>query len=230
MHPTDDIAMASIIFQEQLEVPGDIESLADFRRWAISDRFPERGRIDYISGHIEVDMSPESLYMHSGVKVELVRVLAQLTREQDSGELHSDRVRISSVPADLSAEPDVIFLSHDSIDSGRVQFVEKAGRADDAIEIEGGPDLVVEIVSDSSAGKDTKRLPAAYFNAGVQEFWLIDARRDDLAFHIHHRGSSSFEPVAVDEGEYQQSEVFSCRFRLTRKRNRRGRWTYNLET
>ena len=220
--------MASIIFQEQLEVPGDIGSLADFRRWATSDGFPDQGRIDYIAGCIEVDMSPESLYTHGGLKVELVRVLAQLVRDDDLGELYTDHARISSVPADLSAEPDIIFLSHASIDSASVQFVEKANRADDAIEIEGGPDLVVEIVSDSSVSKDTKRLPAAYFSAGVREFWLIDARSDDLAFCIHRRGSSAFEPVDVDE--YQQSDVFSRRFRLTRKRNRRGRWAYELQS
>ena len=220
--------MASIIFQEQLEVPGDIGSLADFRRWAASDSFPDQGRIDYVSGCIEVDMQPMPLYSHGGVRVEVASVLAQLVKQGDLGEVYFGRTRISSVPADLSAEPDIIFLSHDSIDSASVQFVEKVNRADDAIEIEGGPDLVVEIVSDSSVSKDTKRLPAAYFSAGVREFWLIDARSDDLAFCIHRRGSSAFEPVDVDE--YQQSDVFSRRFRLTRKRNRRGRWAYELQS
>jgi Uma2 family endonuclease len=35
--------------------------------------------------------------------------------------------------------------------------------------VEGGPDLVVEIVSDSSEEKDLDRLPRAYFSAGVRE-------------------------------------------------------------
>ncbi len=222
--------MASIIFQEQLEVPGGIDSLAEFRRWATSDRFPERGRIDYVSGYIEVDMQPMPLYSHGGVRVEVAMVLAELVKQGGMGECYFGRTRFSSVPADLSAEPDVIFLSHDSIDSGRVQFVEKAGRTDDVIEIEGGPDLVFEIVSNSSVNNDTKRLPAAYFSAGVREFWLIDARGDDLIFHIHRRGSSAFEPVDVENNDYQKSEVFARRFRLTRKRNRRGRWAYELQS
>ena len=222
--------MASIIFQEQLEVPGDIGSLADFRRWATSDSFPDQGRIDYVTGHIEVDMSPDSLYTHGAVKIEIAGVIWQLLKKLDLGELYTDHARVSSVPASLSAEPDVVFLSHDSIDSGRVQFVEKAGRTDDVIEIEGGPDLVVEIVSNSSVNNDTKRLPAAYFSAGVREFWLIDARGDDLIFHIHRRGSDSFEPVDIEDKDYQQSTVFSRRFRLTRNRNRHGRWIYDLET
>jgi hypothetical protein len=45
------------------------------------------------------------------------------------------------------------------------------------IEVEGAADLVVEILSDSSVGKDTRRLPEAYAKAGVGELWLVDARR-----------------------------------------------------
>ena len=37
----------TVVFEEQVEIPTDIQSLADFRRWALSDDFPERGRIDY---------------------------------------------------------------------------------------------------------------------------------------------------------------------------------------
>jgi Uma2 family endonuclease len=42
------------------------------------------------------------------------------------------------------------------------------------IDVEGPPDLIVEIVSDTSVAKDTRRLPEAYFRAGVAEFWLAD--------------------------------------------------------
>jgi Uma2 family endonuclease len=53
--------------------------------------------------------------------------------------------------------------------------------------LEVAPDLIVEIVSDTSVRKDTERLPVSYFAAGVGEFWLIDARRDPLEFLIHRR-------------------------------------------
>ena len=35
---------------------------------------------------------------------------------------------------------------------------------------------MAEIVGDASVGKDRRRLPPAYFAAGVMEFWLSDAR------------------------------------------------------
>src|SRR3954452_17347403 len=64
-----------VVFEEQLEVPLGIASLEDFRRWAVSDEFPERWRIDYLAGRIKVDMSPENLFFHSKPRTEISRVL-----------------------------------------------------------------------------------------------------------------------------------------------------------
>ena len=54
--------VVTVRFEDQVDIPMDIRSLADFRRWATSDRFPESGRIDYVLARIEVDMSPEDLH------------------------------------------------------------------------------------------------------------------------------------------------------------------------
>jgi len=67
----------TIRFEDSVEIPLNIRSLADFRRWATSDAFPEQGRIDYVAGSIEVDMSPEDLHTHGKLKTELVAVLWQ---------------------------------------------------------------------------------------------------------------------------------------------------------
>lgn len=207
----------------------DIRSLADFRRWALSDEFPERGRIDYIAGRIEVDMSPETFFSHGGLKGEIHGTLLQLVKRLDLGYLRTDRTRISSVPADLSSEPDVVFISQEALASGRVQLISQAGaEGEEFIEVEGGPDLVVEVVSRSSVKKDTKRLPQAYFHAGVREFWLADARREPFVFRIHTRGESGFEAVAVDSEGFQPSAVLNCRFRLDWHRDRLGHWAFDL--
>ena len=168
---------SSVIFEERVEIPY-FHSLAEFRAWALSDDFPERGRIDYIGGRIEVDMSPENLFFHGSIKTEVVRVLGNIVRSAGGGYLFSDRTRVSSPDADLSAEPDVVYLSAETIDSGRVRLVPSAGGEPDSyVELEGAPDLVVEIVSDSSVAKDTKRLPISYWRAGIAEF--ADLRRQE---------------------------------------------------
>jgi len=219
----------TLVLEEQIEVPMDLRCLADFRRWATSDAFPERGRIDYIAGRIDVDMSPEDLHTHGKLKIELVRVLSQRVKKDELGELYSDRTRASCAEADLSVEPDVVFVSESSLDTGRVRLVPKAGGgADRYVELEGPPDLIVEIVSDASARKDTDRLPAAYFQAGVAEFWLIDARGKDLLFRIHRRGPSEYEPAERDADGYQRSVVLNRSYRLERGRNARGRLLFDL--
>ncbi len=218
----------SILIEDQIEIP-PIVNLADFRRWVFSDQFPETGRIDFVSGRIEVDMSPEDLHTHGTLKVELVRVFANRVRALDLGELYSDRARVSCTDADFSVEPDIVFVSHESFDSDRVRLVPKSGGQQDRyIELEGAPDLIVEIVSDSSVRKDTVRLPAAYWQAGVAEYWLIDARTDDLLFRIHHRGGAAYKPVPIDDGGVQYSHVLDCSYRLERTRNRHGRLQYTL--
>lgn len=219
----------TIVFEELFEMPLDIESLADFRRWALSDAFPERGRIDFIEGRIEVDMSAEDLFTHGNVKTEIVGVIWQRVKTGELGHLFTDRTRISTAQADLSAEPDIVFVSEHSIDRGQVRFVPRTGgQGERYIEIEGGPDLIVEIVSDSSVVKDTKRLPTAYYQAGVREFWLVDARKENLVFQIHGPGDRSFEPARADQDLFQPSAVLGCSFRLERTRDSRGHWRYTL--
>jgi len=219
----------TLVLEGQIEIPLDLRSLADFRRWATSDEFPERGRIDYVAGRIEVDMSPEELFCHGTLKGEIHATLHQLVKQGDLGYLFVDRTRISSIPGDVSAEPDVVFVSHEALTSGRVRLVPKAGgERDRYIEVEGGPDLIVEIVSDSSVKKDTGLLPEAYFKAGVGEYWLADARREPLVFRIHQRGQSGFEPVAADAEGFQQSTVLARRFRLQRRRDAHGMPAFDL--
>jgi Uma2 family endonuclease len=221
---------SSVIFEERVEIPY-FRSLAEFRAWTLSDGFPERGRIDYIGERIEVDMSPENVFFHGSVKTELVGALRNVVRSAGEGYLFSDQMRVSCPAAELSAEPDVVYLSDDALDSGRVRLVPSAGGEPDSyVELEGAPDLVVEIVSDSSVAKDTKRLPVSYWRAGIAEYWLIDVRGERLLFGIHARGTDGYEPGPVDEEGFQRSEVFDLRFRLDRRRNARGRWVFDLQS
>lgn len=219
----------SVALDEGLEIPF-VDSLEAFRAWARSDDFPERGRIDYLAGRIEVDMSPEDYCPHGGLKVEVIRVLGNLVKAGDLGDLRSDRTRVSTPAADLSAEPDLVFISYETFARGRARLVPKTtGEADRYVEVEGVPDLVVEIVSDRSVTKDTVRLPAAYWQAGILEYWLVDARAQELVFRIYQHGAARYEPATGDTEGFQHSVVFDRHFRLSRRRDRRGGWAFDLE-
>ena len=219
----------TVLFEEQIEIPLGIQSLADFRRWAISDQFPETGRIDFVAGRIEVDMSPEDFFCHGTLKTELIIVLGRRVKEAGIGHLVTDSTRVSCPDAGLSVEPDIVFISDETLAAGRVRLVPKSGgKPGQYVEVEGPPDLVVEIVSDTSVRKDTERLPAAYFQAGVREFWLADARNEPVVFRIHRRGPSGFQPVDPQPDGFQPSAVFKRHFRLDAHRDDRNYWAFDL--
>ncbi len=156
--------------QEALRIPAEAHCLEGFRRWAQTREFPKRGRIDFLNGNIEVDMSPEDLYTHGTLKSEITAAFQHLVAHEDLGCVFTDRTRVSHPRAGLSVEPDVVMVFWDTLDSGRALEIpaasEEPGRY---VELEGAPDLVVEIVSDSSERKDLERLPRLYAAAGVPE-------------------------------------------------------------
>ena len=98
---------------------------------------------------------------------------------------------------------------------------------DREIEIEGSPDWVLEIVSRSSVTKDKRDLRQAYHQAGIREYWLVDARGADIEFQIFHWRKTGFVSAPNNDG-WLRSRVFPFHFQLTRKRDRRGGWRYNL--
>lgn len=220
---------ALVCYEGRLEIPLTLDSLTAFRQWATSARFPSHGRIDYLDGRIEVEMSPEDLFTHGVLKTEIVGVLSRLAKDQDLGYVFTDSTRVSCPAAELSVEPDVVLLTRAALDEGRVRLVPKATDSERFVELEGAPDLVVEIVSDASAKKDTERLPPAYQRAGIRELWVVDARGPELAFLIRHWAPNSYEPAPSDGDGFQFSRVLGCRVRLRRSRDPRGHWRYDLE-
>jgi Uma2 family endonuclease len=218
--------------EDQIEIPSTISSLDEFRRWVHSKEFPERGRIDFIRNRIEIDMSAEELITHGTPKGEIYATLHQRAKRMKLGRTFVDKARVTNMAAELSAEPDIVFVSWESFESGRIQLVPKsAGGEGRYVELEGSPDLIVEIVSDSSATKDMRRLPVACFDAGVRKYWLVDARRaKSLVFRIHQRGKKNFRSVKPDEDGFQFSNVFNAWFRLDRSAGRDGHWVFDLRS
>ena len=222
--------MATIIsYENRLQMPLNIGSLVEFRRWVGTAEFPSTGRIDFLPHRIEVDMSPEDIYCHGRIKARISAKLDQLADQLGLGDVFVDGTRVVVPAAEMSVEPDVILVTHASIDEGRVSLVPSASHKPGRyIEFEGPPDLIVEIVSDGSEEKDLYRLPLVYYTAGVREYWLVDARGEELVFQINKRGESAFVLQPLDADGFQTSDVFGRRFRLDRSRNRIGNWHYVL--
>lgn len=214
---------------EGLRIPAAVHTLASFRRWSQSDRFPDRGRIDFLNGDVDFDMSPEDLYTHGAVKTAVAAALHGLVAEGDLGHVFVDGARVTAPAAELSAEPDLVVILWEALESGRARHV--PGKTEGRVaEIEGAPDLVVEIVSDGSVRKDTERLPRLYALAGIPELWRIDARGADLRFEILTLDGAEYRRVGPEKDGWVPSPALGERFRLTRQPARHGTWRYRLES
>lgn len=215
---------------EDLRVPASVHEIESFRRWALSDRFPERGRIDFLVGNVEIDMSPEDLFTHGAVKAAVAASLHLLIAETDLGQVYIDRARVTAPEVGLSAEPDVVVVLWSSLEARRCRLVPTAKRGKGRFaEIEGGPDVVVEILSDGSEKKDLERLPPLYSRAKVGELWRIDARGAELVFSILTLAAGDLRPVSPDADGWIESAALGRRFRLRREPGRLESWRYRLE-
>jgi hypothetical protein len=208
-------------------VPASAQTHAGFRAWVTSGGCPERVRCAFLAGEVILDLSNEELETQVAVKGEITCVLARLVRDQKLGKFYGDGVLFSNVQARMSNNPYAVFLSRNALQSGLVTFVPTKGAGHQPIELSGTPDWVLEVVSRSSVSKDTQRLRAAYHRAGIPEFWLIDARGEEIAFHVLHHRKSGYVTAPVKDG-WQRSRVFGRWFRLERARDEFDLWEYTL--
>ena len=208
-------------------VPEWVSDLSSFIRWTESSDFPESGRITFLHGVVWVDVSMEQLFIHGRLKVRITHTLETIVTAMALGYVFSDRTRLHNSDADLSIEPDVLFVSFDAVRNQRVVLNE--GAEEGFTSIEGTPELIVEIVSDSSVQKDTVELREAYFDSGVSEFWLVDARKEQLSFEILKRGNRGFTSTRPRSGGWIKSAVLGQSFRITKAVDPIGNPQFTLE-
>ena len=72
---------------------------------------------------------------------------------------------------------------------GLVEWLAAAGEQDENYFARVVPDLVVEILSPSTARRDRTEKKAIYAACGVREYWLVDGkRREVVVFHLEGEG------------------------------------------
>jgi Uma2 family endonuclease len=215
-----------VVIEDQARIPGWVNDLESFRQWVKSDEYPESGLVAYFQDEIWVDMSMEELLTHNRVKVAFTITVGGLLQQYDFGSFVADRMRWTNVDAGLSTEPDGLFHTWETLQSGRLRFVQGAQGA--IIELEGTPDMALEIVSKGSVTKDTVRFRDLYWRAGVAEYWLVDVRKGALSFEILRHTASGFASVEPQDG-WLASEVLGRAFRLTRQTDPLGNARYVVE-
>lgn len=101
------------------------------------------------------------------------------------------------------------------------------GALEGFVEIEGTPDMVLEVVSGSSVSKDTEWLRDLHWKAGIAEYWLIDCRGERVDFDILRHTAGGYSAADKSAG-WVESAVFGHSFLLTRQSDELGQPEYTL--
>jgi hypothetical protein len=221
-----DLMSTIVVESDCVRIPAWVNTLEAFRQWAESKEFPDKGRICYLQDDVWVDMTKEQLFTHIQVKDQYTIVLGGLVQTNQSGFYFSDGLRLTNLRAGISGKADGTFVSLASLRAGRARLVE--GAEGGYVELEGIADMTLEVVSQSSVEKDTITLVDAYWEAGIQEYWLVDARDEVPQFDILRHTSKGYVPARKQSG-WVKSNVFGRSFRLTRKTGSLGYPEFRLE-
>lgn len=133
------------------------EYFAEARR--ASEKPRDARKAELIDGVLILFPSP--LDVHERLYVFLLRLLGEYAERLDLGEVRGSRSAVK-LAEDQIYQPDVLFVSRD-----RLSLFERQG-------IFGPPDLVIEILSRSTASYDRGAKLRTYDRTGVREVWLID--------------------------------------------------------
>jgi Uma2 family endonuclease len=217
----------ALIIEDRVSIPSWVVDLASFRRWTQSDEYPETGQFAYLAGKFWVDLSTEELLTHNYVKFAYTCAFGTFLQQYPLGRFVMDRMRLSHPAADLSVEPDGLFFLWQTMQSGRLRQV--PGASGGIIELEGTPDMVLEIVSATSVNKDTVRLRDLYWRAGVTEYWLVDARGPEPRFEILRHTPTGYVAVEAQAAGALPSAVLGRAFRLLRSTDPLGQPQFTVQ-
>jgi Uma2 family endonuclease len=165
-------------------------------------RLPDDGkRYEIIDGELLVTPSPRT--PHQRAVTRLASSLSLFVEEHKLGELFVAPFDVVFSQLDV-VEPDLLFIS-----KARSSILTEEN-------VQGAPDLVVEVLSETTAERDRTAKLKLYGRAGVQEYWMIDPQGPSA--EIYRREPSGFELAArLDRNDSLTSPLFpGFIFSLTR--------------
>jgi Uma2 family endonuclease len=166
------------------------------RRWTYDEfaRLPNDGnRYEIIGGELYVTPAPRPL--HAKVATRIARVLDEFVEIHGLGEVFGQPVDVLFGEGDY-LEPDIIFVRRD-----RIGVISDRG-------VEAAPDLVVEVLSSTTALRDRGIKRERYALFGVDEYWIVDPAAKRIEVYRQDEGwerpaviaTESFEWVPVSGG------------------------------
>ncbi len=159
---------------------------------AFIDWCDEDVHAEWVDGKVVI-LSPASR-IHQEIVAFLTAVVKILTEADDLGRVLSAPFVMRLGQETSGREPDLLFVSTAHLDRLRETY------------LDGPADLVVEIVSEESIGRDRGEKFVEYERAGIPEYWLIDPERQQAEFYrVGEDGH--YHAAGLEEGIYRSEAL-----------------------
>ncbi len=143
--------------------------------WTWDDylRLPDDGqRYEIIHGVLYV--SPAPRFIHQFVASRLAHFLSVFVLERGLGAVLTAPLDVLLPGIASPVQPDIVFLANDNLPD-----------VEEALNFQGVPDLLVEVLSPGNRRVDLEVKLKAYEQAGVPEYWIVNPkRRIILLYHL----------------------------------------------
>jgi Uma2 family endonuclease len=126
-------------------------------------------RAEWVEGKVQL-MSPASS-RHQDIAMFLATLLNLFVTFRNLGKVRAAPYQMRLQHPPRGREPDILFISQANLGKSTKQY------------LDGPADLVVEIISPESTGRDRGDKFYEYEMAGVLEYWLIDPQRERAEFY-----------------------------------------------
>jgi Uma2 family endonuclease len=150
---------------------------------------PDEPRCELLYGRLVLMTSPALL--HQEVLIRLARALLELADRNDA--------RLVMAPMDVR-------LADHSVVQPDLLYVTKSRSSVLRERVHGAPDLVVEVLSASTARRDLGEKLRLYAESGVAEYWIVDPNAK--TFEFLENGEGGFR-VRLPEGQVYRSEAIA---------------------
>ena len=137
---------------------------------------PDDERYELINGRLM--MVPAPNMKHQEILGRLHLGLARFNEEHQLGEVYVAPCDVVLSDTDV-VQPDLLFIS-----GAREHIITEQN-------VRGAPDLVIEILSPSTAEKDLGEKHELYGRHGVLEYWIVDPVAETVA--VHRQGDGTLE-------------------------------------
>jgi len=150
------------------------------------EKLPEGAPYQLIGG--ELIMTPSPIPYHQIVKHNIEFELSTFVRAKKLG-------MVLDAPLDVclseteTYQPDIIFISNE-----RMNIIGEK-------KIEAAPDLVIEILSESTAYYDLRHKKRVYEKSGVKEYWIVDPMEKSIEVYENVNGEFKIFSQAMEKGK-----------------------------